>query len=188
MKRPRKFIFDRRTMDDSDFPLVGSSMWIATRTVVSGGEAYIEPYRFLLDQDEIDLTRAFIAPPSVIEPISHIFSGALLLVGDFDPEIASNLRSTVVTMVFDHRDLFHFGPKIHDLSAEFSLEKIIDYVIMKYQRAEDEERERCRVEGLNEQETLESFYNDESLTQICAINSFFRHLSPTSPIYQKSLS
>ena len=79
MNQPKKFIYNPAIMNDSASPQMGRIMWIATRTAFVGVEAYIEPYRFILDREEIERTRAFIAPQSLIDPLSHLFPGALLL-------------------------------------------------------------------------------------------------------------
>jgi hypothetical protein len=182
MKKPRNFIFNPTTMNDSNFPQVGLSMWLSTRTVLAKGEAYVEPYRFLLDKDDIDRTRSFIAPQSFMDPISHLFSEALLLIGDFDPEIIIARGPEAVTLIFDHTDLVHFGHRVHDLSAEFSLDKILEYTVLKYQMMEDAARADCFNNKLGPEETNDFLLDNPSLAQICGHNSFFRHLSPSTPL------
>ena len=166
-------------------PQMGRIMWIATRTAFVGVEAYIEPYRFILDREEIERTRAFIAPQSLIDPLSHLFPGALLLIGDFDPDIILARGLEAVTMVFDHYDLAHFGSRANDLNGEFSLEKIIDYITRKYQLIEDHERLECEEKNMTPEETNEFFLTEPTLYQICNINSFFRSLYPSNPFLEK---
>ena len=185
MNQPKKFIYNPAIMNDSASPQMGRIMWIATRTAFVGVEAYIEPYRFILDREEIERTRAFIAPQSLIDPLSHLFPGALLLIGDFDPDIILARGPEAVTMVFDHYDLAHFGSRANDLNGEFSLEKIIDYITRKYQLIEDHERLECEEKNMTPEETNEFFLTEPTLYQICNINSFFRSLYPSNPFLEK---
>jgi hypothetical protein len=112
----------------------------------------------------------------------------MLLVGDFDPTFVDQLDGTgVITMTFGHTEIAKRGAKLLDLSSDFSLESILDSVLLRYQSLEDNFREEVSKGGLDDEGVNEAISSSVTMVRVCKVNSFFKHLSATDE-YQGKLS
>ena len=175
-------------MNDSDCPMEGALMWISTRTTYVGDQSFVEVYRFKLDASSLDMTRSFIAPPELAVPILKVSTRAMLLVGDFDPAFVAQLEGDgVVTMTFGHTEIAKRGAKLLDLSSDFSLESIIDSVVLRYRTLEDTFRDNASSDGRGDDGVNEAISASDHMVRVCMVNSFFRHLSAEGD-YREKLS
>jgi hypothetical protein len=90
-------------------------------------------------------------------------------------------------MTFGHTEIAKRGAKLLDLSSDFSLESIIDSVVLRYRTLEDTFRDNASSDGRGEDGVNEAISASDHMVRVCMVNSFFRHLSAEGD-YREKLS